>query len=694
MTKKIQLAIGVILLIIVITIVFLIPAHDNSELRTIKSEKELERFYEGNETSELKEWFTNIIAMPFSFLTGFSYYNGHSYNSGVLDYEDGIVTNSRRETSNTSAQKLTPSDITSEATTADSSTSALTDGLISKKTKDYSTTNIQVENVDEADITKTDGDYIYSISNYNVIITNVQDPKNIKIESKISLAEGIPEDLILYNDKLVVISTTLDNTYSYKNNSRTIVDIYDIQDRSDPDVIKRFELHEPYYTSRCIDNELYIISSGKLKKENNVIDRKYSEDREEKEIPLKSIKYLKDVDTDVQTLIATADLNDLKKDINLSSYLIDISNAYVSEKGIYLLNQKYAYGNYDEPGLRDFYGFKGVFGLFFYDEDDFKSGYETEIFKFDILKTGEVDFNSNTKIEGKTINQYSLDEQNGHLRVALYDRDGARVAIFDESLKQIGTSDYVAKGETMYSSRFMGNKVYLVTYQTIDPLFVIDLSNEAKPKVLGELKIPGYSTYLHPYDENHLIGIGMQTEETINKDSSGKVTSTTARIVGMKMALFDVSNVTKPKQISETIIGDRRTTSAILTNPKALLFSKEKELIAIPVNNYAEDFDLTSNTSTYSSLVSSYTNYNKKRTAEGYFVYKINIEDGFKLKGIIKHEVKENNTNNKYYYNYYTSKLLRGMYIDNNLYTVSETAVKVNDLDNLDLISELRINDN
>ena len=693
MTKKIQLAIGVILIIIITTIALLFSAHDNSELQTIKSERELEKIYQGYDYSEAKEWFINVLTMPFSIMSGgFNYYSPRYYNStDILDYEDGIPTNSKSSSSSTGT-KFNPSDLTAQTTTNSSSTSSLSEVLTSKSSKDYSTTNIQVENVDEADITKTDGDYIYSISDDNVIITNVQDPENIKIEATINSTGGVPEDLILYNGKLVVISSTGNyaSTYSYSYNSKTNVDIYNIEDKSYPSVVKSFELHEPYYTSRCINSELYIISSGRLRKENDKIDRKYSENREEKEIPLNKIKYLKDVNTDVQTLIATTDLNNAEEDIDLSSYLIDISNAYVSENSIYLLNQEYAYSRYDEPGLKELFGLKGVFGLFFYDDDyDYKSGYETEIFKFDILKTGEVTYNTNTKIAGKTINQYSLDEQNGHLRIALFDSDGARVAIFDDNLKQIGISDYVAKGETMYSSRFMGNKVYLVTYQTVDPLFVIDLSNETKPQVLGELKIPGYSTYLHPYDENHLIGIGMQTQETINKNASGKVTSTTARIVGMKMALFDVSDVKRPKQISETVIGDSRTTSAILTNPKALLFSKEKELIAIPVNNYAEDFEVTGSTSSYSGMISSYTNYSKPRTAEGYFVYKINIEDGFKLKGVITHEVKEKNTTYNYYYN--ASKLLRGMYIENNLYTVSETAVKVNNLDTLDLVSELKI---
>lgn len=236
----------------------------------------------------------------------------------------------------------------------------------------------------------------------------------------------------------------------------------------------------------------------------------------------------------------------------------------------------------------------------------------------------------------------------------------------------------------MYSSRFIGDKVYFVTYKTIDPLFVMDLSNEAKPKVLGKLKIPGYSTYLHPYDENHIIGIGMETKEIINRNSNGKVISTTAKVVGMKMALFDVSNVNSPVQISSVVIGDSRTISAILTNPKALLFSKEKSLIAIPVNNYSQDFEVTSSNN-YETMINNYTKYSKPYNAEGYFVYNINVQDGFKLKGVITHE----KTNATYYYS--NSKLLRGLYIDNNLYTVSETMIKVNELDSLKAVGELKL---
>ena len=224
----------------------------------------------------------------------------------------------------------------------------------------------------------------------------------------------------------------------------------------------------------------------------------------------------------------------------------------------------------------------------------------------------------------------------------------------------------------------------------MDPLFVIDLSNAKQPKILGELKIPGYSTYLHPYDENYLIGIGMETEEIVNRNSSGKVTSTTYRIIGMKMALFDVSDVNNPKEISNVVIGDRRTTSAILTNPKALLFSKEKGIIAIPVNNYKEDFltDIVPNS--YTAMVSSYTRTSSSYVSEGYLVYSISPENGFNLKGTVVHE--NTGVSKKYYSSYYyTSKLLRGLYIENNLYTVSENELKVNELETMREISNLRI---
>ena len=643
----------------------------NEELQTITSEKQLLDLYNKSYYSKSydDDFFKQIFSMPFT---------------AILNARRKYVTNSilKRSDYSLNTDSISPSTMTGK--------SAISDGAFESTTssKEYSTTNIQVENVDEADITKTDGNYIYSISGYDTVITNVTNPKTPVISTKISGRNGsYPEDLILYNNKLVVISKYTDSV------NDTIVSIYDITTKESPELIKGFQIKEPYYTSRCINNNLYVISSGYLKKDDKGIDRDYIEDGQTKQIELNNIKYMKEIDTHRQTIFSNVDLDNLNKDINIKSYLIDISNAYVSENSFYLLDKEYEYNYKNSPSIKSLFGLKGAIG-FFHEMDNYDyysdSGYKTKIYKFDIKENGDINYSAKTKVDGQTINQYSLDEKEGHLRVALYDNKGSRVHIFDEKLNEIGKTENLAKGEKMYSSRFIGDRAYLVTYKTIDPLFVIDLSDEKNPKVLGELKIPGYSTYLHPYDENHLIGIGMETKERINRNINGTVTSTSATIVGMKMALFDISNVNNPKQISSTVIGDSRTTSAILTNPKALLFSKEKQLIAIPVNHYATDFQLNSSSDTYSSVISSYKNKSTNYIGEGYLVYNLNLEQGFKYKGLIAHENVK--TNNKYSYSYsYTTKLLRGMYIENNLYTVSENALKVNALDTLDLISELKI---
>lgn len=637
----------VILLFIVVILLFscLMLSNKNNDIASIKSEKQLKEFsksyYYHQDDFNL---FEKILMLPFSAFYSKNYVYDYAQWGEVNTIDDATY------------------DTTSEGNYSGS--------------KDYSETNIQVEGVDEADIVKTDGDYIYSISENDVVITNVKDPANIKVESKIN--EKIPEDLILYKDKLVIIST---DKGRYYGESDTIVSIYDISDKANPKEVKSFELYEPYYTTRCIDNKLYIFSSGFLRVKGGKVVRDYKEDNKVQELSLDKIKYLKDSYSNMQTLIAEVDLDNLDKKIELDSYLIDMSNAYVSENNIYLANEKYSFGDDIKP--LDIFGPKGIFVIF--ESLDYTYDEITTIYKFNINKNKGVSYNTKTDMEGSIINQYSMDEKDGNLRIALDGEDGTRIAILDDKLHLLGETESVAEDEEMRASRFVGDKAYLVTYETTDPLFVVDLSDVKNPTILGELKIPGYSTYLHPYDENHLIGIGMDTEEKITRDEFGEVVSSWAVVTGMKMSLFDVSDVNNPKQISETKIGDSRTVSAVLTNPKALLFSKEKELIAIPVNNYQEDFAIE-DIEDYDDVSDAFISYNKPYISEGYFVYNINLENGFNLKGVITHEKSESE------YSYYNnSKLLRGLYIEDNLYTVSENAIKVNKLDNLDEISKLSL---
>ena len=680
-TKKIIIP---ILLLILVVCIYNIAGdfylEDKGEIIPISSEKELEKIYNHENEAEIST-FEKYLKLPFS-LMYMEQDNGTLYRSTLEDIPMNV--NSERS-------------ITSGINGID--TAQIMDSAENTKStevsKDYSTTNIQVENVDEADITKTDGDYIYSLSDNNVIITDVRDAAQIKIAAKISDGDDytIPEDLILYNDKLIVIYEKIKSNFSYYNkyNSKntTFVAVYDIANKEKPKKVKDYEIQQPYYTSRCINGRLYVIATGNLRKENDKIITYYKEDGKKIDQGVKNISKIKNVTTDTQTILSMLDLNNIGQEVKVNSYLMDIENAYVSENNIYLLDQEYNWRSYYEPKISDIFGLKGILGVFDRDDsyEDEESGYNTKIYKFTLLENGSIRFDKKAEEKGETINQFSIDEYKDNLRVALYDDDGSRVVIFDKNMKKIGETERLAEGEKMYSSRFLGDRVYLVTYKTIDPLFVIDLSNPTNPEVLGKLKIPGYSTYLHPYDENHLIGIGMQTEEKVNRNSDGKVLSTTATITGMKMALFDVTDVNRPIQISDTIIGDSRATSSILTNHKALLFSKEKQLIAIPVNNYVEDFQIKTSSDEYENIINSYRNYDKVYNSEGYFVYNINLTDGFKLKGVITHE----NIKDKYYKLYNNSRMLRGLYIDDNLYTVSENYIKINRLENLQEVNQLKI---
>ena len=665
--KKIVIIIILIIVLILSILGYKVFVNNNEEMELVEisSEEELEEIY--NRDIDEISIPSKLLTLPFSLLV-----EGTTRN--LASSGDIMINSSGIQTDGFTAQE---SSIDSTVTT--------------QSTKEYSTTNIQVENVDEADITKTDGDYIYSLSEDKVIITDVKDETQIKIVAEIDSKNSntIPSDLILYHDKLIVISEEMKTTssyyYSYNNSNTTMVSVYDISNKEQPKEIKNYQLEQPYYTSRCINGRLYVISSGYLKEENDEIVTYYYEDGKQIDPGYKGIKRIKGIDTTDQTILSMLDLNNMSESVKVNSYLMDVQNAYVSENNIYLLEEKYEGSYTSTPKISSIFGFYGILGAFV-DDNEYDYGTYTYIYKFNLLEDGSIQYDKKAKEKGQTINQFSIDEYEENLRVALYNNEGSRIVIFNNEMEKIGETEKLAEGEKMYSSRFLGNKAYLVTYKTVDPLFVVDLSNPEEPQVLGELKIPGYSTYLHPYDENHLIGIGMQTEEKIYRDSSGRVTSTAAVITGMKMALFDVTDVNNPIQISDTIIGDSRTTSAILTNHKALLFSKEKQLLAIPVNNYTEDFEIESSSDEYESMVKSYTNYKKQYVSEGYFVYNINLTDGFTLKGTITHE----KTKSKYSY-YNASRLLRGLYIDDNLYTVSEDYIKVNSLDDLQEISQLKI---
>ena len=281
------------------------------------------------------------------------------------------------------------------------------------------------------------------------------------------------------------------------------------------------------------------------------------------------------------------------------------------------------------------------------------------VYKFN-LENGSINVASQSSVPGTLINQFSMDEHEGMFRIATttgemwQNTSKNNVYILDNNLKIIGKLEGLAPGERIYSTRFAEDRIYMVTFKQVDPLYVIDASNPNNPVVEGMLKIPGYSTYLHIVDENHILGFGYDTEvSTWGGTISG----------GLKLSLFDVTDADKPKEVKTEIIGKSGTYSEILYNHKALMFSLSKGIMAFPVNITGENY---------------------KNEFNGAYIYNID-NDNFSLKNKISHM---NNLNT------YGYEVRRVIYINDYIYSFSDNVMQIHSILNNGKVGELIIKQN
>ena len=299
-----------------------------------------------------------------------------------------------------------------------------------------------------------------------------------------------------------------------------------------------------------------------------------------------------------------------------------------------------------------------------YDRKVHEDSLKTIIHKISIDKEN-LKYITKGSVPGRLLNQFSMDEKDDRFRVATTKEYYSQfkgtirtnaVYILDTDLKIVGGIDDVAPDESIFSARFMGDRLYLVTFQQIDPFFVIDLSTDTP-------KIPGFSNYLHPYDDDHIIGLGRETKDMGN----GRVQQ-----LGVKVALFDVSNVKDPKVIDDFVIGDSSTYSTALDNHKAFFYDKKKNILSIPI---------TSDTKSLEGLsVKIAPDWNRWN---GFYVFDLDITNGINLKGTITHA--EDGTR------YYGMGNSRTFYISEVLYTASDSYLKMNNIDTLKDINSIKL---
>ena len=539
----------------------------------------------------------------------------------------------------------------------------------------YSTTNIQVAGVDEADIVKTDGNYIYVIANNSAYIIDAN-PQNARVLAKIAFNNTYLAGMFLSQDsnKLAVLGSRYgDPIYSggpqyyggsngissiygiFVNNVETFINIYDISNKANPVLARNFTMSGSYFNSRMIGNYVYAVVSqpAYVVNETVILPRVYSKDNAT-DIAASGIYYTDVVDYNnyfgFTTFVGLNIADDAQEPANMTIMTGGASSMYVSLNDIYV-----TYPSSDGQG--------------------------TAIYRVHINEN-TLTFEAQGKVPGSVLNQYSMDEYNGYFRLATTSWTNGpqqnNVYVLNMSLAVVGKLENLATGENLHSARFMGDKCYLVTFIKTDPLFVIDLSQPNAPKKLGELHIPGYSDYLHPYDETHLIGVGKETVEASEGDF--------AWYQGLKLSLFDVSNVNEPKQLSNYTIGDRGTDSPVLSDPKAFLFDKSKNLLVIPVN--LAEIDKTAvapGPSAYGTFV-----------WQGVYVFRLTLNDGFVLRGNVTQM--ENNassyptfSSSDFYWMNSDYWISRALYIGNTLYTVSNGRVQLNSLENMALIAKINL---
>ena len=563
----------------------------------------------------------------------------------------------------------------------------------------YSRTNVQVEGVDEADIVKTDGVYIYQVNRERVVVTKAQPAADMVVVSTLDFAGKDFSPLEMYVDEkyLVVIGTTHSQVnqpgYTVENQKRIGIMppsyrrdtvkaiIYNIEDKSGMKQLRELELNGSYVSSRKIGSSFYLVanqylyySPGSEIENPRPLYRDTAVQDGFIEIDYSNIKCFPDFIQPGYLIVAGINLDQPEKAASVSSYLGSGDNIYASTANLYVA----------VTGYRQFREA---------DRELMPAPYSsnvTRIYKF-TLSEGRVSYAAKGEAPGHILNQFSMDEHLGNFRIATTQGDIWRtdeytssnnVFILDENLSITGRLENIAPGEKIYSARFIGARGYLVTFKTVDPFFVLDLKDPANPSILGALKIPGYSDYLHPYDENHVIGFGKDTVE-LSGGSAFSADESMAFYTGMKMALFDVTDVGNPVEMFRETIGDRGTDSELLQNHKALLFDKDKNLLAFPVRVMVVE----GNHTTPDGTMPQYGNF----AFQGAYVYNLDLTGGFSLKGKITHLSEEDYLKAGNYWYDSDKNVARILYIDDDLYTLSNSYIVANRLDDLQEIKRLEI---
>ncbi len=457
----------------------------------------------------------------------------------------------------------------------------------------YSSTNTQVEGVDEGDIIKTDGQYIYIVANNLLKIVKADKGKMTQVAS-VSLGDNVyASEMYIDKGRVVVVGSRWEYSNGTGEGARFADDYYywgwsknyasltvfDTSDITAPQILRSYEIEGSYASSRKQGSNVYLVTNHYSWADNSDPRPLVREGAKSYALPLDCIMLAQGSDNQEFLTITALDIADASVPVASESITGSGYVTYMSNSALYIAMPKYDYAN-DKSTL--------------------------SIARFSV-NGSKIGYMGSGTVEGNVDDQFSMDENNGYLRIATtlwWPEAKNNLYILDGNMDVCGSVLGFAPDESIYSARFMGNRGYVVTFRQVDPLFVFDLSDPNNPAIVGQLKVPGFSSYLHPVSENVLLGVGRDVYDIYRRDRNGNEVVVGQQTGGLKISLFDVSDAGVPKELDTLILGEASAYSPLLYNHKAAMFKTDESLLAFPAELYDEGWETSFN----GALLISYKN--------------------------------------------------------------------------------------
>jgi hypothetical protein len=595
---------------------------------------------------------------------------------------------------------------------------------------DFTGTNNQVLDVDEADFIKTDGDYFYVASGGGVRIIDAWPAEDAAIVSELAVP-GEARQLFVHDDRMLVYARAFRSTrgsyaqaleslyaapctYGYDcdfrgDGSETWVGVYDVSDRTAPVLEREIRLSGSLLAARRIGGVIHTLTEdgARLPDGRLMPERLASFDPQlapeitcDPELGYAQVTALfKDVHDANAARISAATRAELLPQVEdtaaetpiapCSAPLVPVQRSMLTEltqgSPLVLLtlasfdlesDQPVSVTSLESPpgasyatptawyiGVRD--GVPRASGV----------GNDVTLLHKLSLDGARAEYAGSGVAKGRVLNQFALDELDGVLRIAATTgfapnpQTHSTVTLLREQngrLNVVGTIDQLAPSEDIRSVRFQGAHGFVVTFKKTDPLFVLDLADPANPRVLAELKVPGFSTYIHPVDPTRLLTVGYDA------DDQGSF----AFFTGVRLQLFDVESLGAPRLVDAEIIGTRGSSSEALVNHLAFTFARERGLLGLPL--------------TICENATGAGSFGQELAFSGLGIYRVS-ESGLELLGRVAHPpgtAPAAALAQEYCYSWWTdasSAVKRSYFFDDYVYSASEEVLKANALDDLDV---------